>query len=183
MTTALNGYKEFTASYNRTGFHLYQDLSGLPAGNYEVTVHTYYRAGYYNEEEDRIANGVETHLTTFYAETSADKATTPVMNLSEGATAEKYSEKCYTLSNGLFAPDGTTPTAAWFAAGCYLNTLQFTVPADGKVRIGLKKDETFENDYEVVGAWNLYCLGSGDATGIEESPVAMQSRVSILSVV
>ena len=169
VTTALNGYKEFTASYNRTGFHLYQDLNGLPAGNYEVTVHTYYRAGYYNEEEDRIANGVETHLTTLYAETSADKATTPVMNLSEGATAEKYSEKCYTLSNGLFAPDGTTPTAAWFAAGCYLNKLQFTVPADGKVRIGLKKDETFPNDYEVVGAWNLYFLGAGESTGINET--------------
>ena len=168
-TTAMNGYKQFTVSYNRAPFELYQKLSGLPKGNYKVTVHTYYRAGYYNEEETRIANGIETHLTTLYAETSTDKYTKPVMNLSEGATAEKLSGgNCYTLSNGLFAPDGTTPTADYFAAGAYLNTIEFTVPEDGKVRIGLSKTEVFANDYEVVGEWKLYYISG--ATNDETDP-------------
>ena len=162
VTTAMNGYKEYTVSYNRAGFELYQDLTGLPEGNYEVTVNTYYRAGYWYDEEEHMRNGEETHLTTLYAETSKDKATTPVLNLTEGATTETYHEKFYTLSSGLFAPDGTSPTAAWFAAGAYLNTLQFTVPADGKVRIGLSKTEVYPNDYEVVGEWHLYYLGKSD---------------------
>lgn len=162
-TTPMNGYKEFTVSYNRAGFELYQDLAGLREGTYKVTVHTYYRAGYYNEEEDRVKNGEETHLTTLYAQTAAEKYAKPVMNLYEDATDEPVNGvKCYTLGNGKYAPDGTTPTAAYFAAGYYLNELPFYVGTDGKVRIGLSKAETYANDYEVVGEWNLYYYGSGN---------------------
>ena len=170
-TTAMNGYKEYTVSYNRAPFELYQDLSGLPAGKYIATVHTYYRAGYYNEEEAYIAEGRDTHLTTLYAETSEDKYTKPVLNLSEGATTELLTTgKYYTLSNGLYAPDGTTPTAEYFAAGAYLNTIEFTVPADGKVRIGLSKTEVYANDYEVVGEWRLYYIQEPETT-LEEKDV------------
>jgi len=161
-TTAMNGYKENTVSYNRAGFELYQDLAGLREGTYKVTVHTYYRAGYWDEEETRVKNGEETHLTTLYAQTAAEKYAKPVMNLYEDAQDTDLGVKCYTLGNGKYAPDGTTPTAAFFAAGYYLNELPFYVGADGKVRIGLSKTETYANDYEVVGAWNLYYYGSGN---------------------
>ncbi|MBQ9640654.1 MAG: hypothetical protein IJV06_03745 [Bacteroidaceae bacterium] len=164
-TTGMNGYKEYTVSYNRSGFELYQDLSGLPEGNYIATVHTYYRAGYWNEEEQYMAEGTETHLTTLYAATTDSTFAKPCLNLTEGATnyAPEGITKYYTLSNGLLAPDGTSPTAAWFAAGEYLNKIEFVVPADGKVRIGLSKKETLPNDYQVVGAWNLYYLGKVEA--------------------
>ena len=164
-TTAMNGYKQFSCSYNRAAFELNQTLSGLPKGKYKVTVHTYYRAGYWDEEESRIANGEETHLTTLYAQTSADKFTTPVMNLTEGAipAADKPADcgNTYTLSNGLIAPDGTGPTVSFFNAGYYLNELRFEVPEDGQVTIGLSKTEVFPNDYEVVGAWELWYMGDG----------------------
>ena len=163
VTTAMNGYKQFTVSYNRAPFELYQKLSGLPKGKYKVTVHTYYRAGYYDEEETRIKNGEETHLTTLYAKTSAGDFTVPVMNLSEGAADTDLGVKCYTLSNGKFAPDGTTPTAEFFNQGYYLNELVFTVPEDGEVTIGLSKTETFANDYEVVGEWNLWFMGDTES--------------------
>ena len=88
------------------------------------------------------------------------------MNLTEGATAEQLSpsNKFYTLSNGLYAPDGTTGTAEYFAAGAYLNKLPFYVGNDGTVTIGLSKKEVLANDYEVVGEWKLYYYGSGDKT-------------------
>ncbi len=163
-TSAMNGYKENSVSYNRAAIDLYQDLSGLPKGTYKVTVHTYYRAGYWNEEEQRIANGEETHLTTLYAQTTDERFSKPVMNLTEGATTElpEGVAKYYTLSDGRFAPDGTSPTVAYFAAGHYLNELPFFVGEDGKVRIGLKKTEVIANDYEVVGTWSLYYYGENN---------------------
>ena len=168
-TSPMNGYKQNTVSYNRAAIDLYQDLVGLPEGKYEVTVHTYYRAGYYDEEWNRKESGEETHLTTLYATTSDNKYETKVMNLYEDASATDYGVKCYTLPNGMFAPDGTTPTVEFFNQGHYLNKLQFEVGADGKVRIGLSKTEILGNDYEVVGAWHLYYLGKSEGgEGIEE---------------
>ena len=163
VTTAMNGYKQYTVSYNRAAIELNQTLSGLPEGTYMVTVHTYYRAGYWNEEEAYIANGTETHLTTLYAKTAAKEYSKPVMNLTEGASDEPIPDvNVYTLSNGKYAPDGTTPTAAYFAAGYYLNELPFYVGNDGTVTIGLSKTEVLANDYEVVGEWKLYYYGAGD---------------------
>ena len=166
-TSAMNGYKEYSVSYNRAAIDLYQDLTGLPEGTYKVTVHSYYRAGYYYEEEERVGKGEETHLTTFYARTSDQTYSKPVMNLYEDATDEAVNGvKCYTLSNGKYAPDGTSPTVAYFQAGYYLNELPFYVSSDGNVRIGLKKTEILANDYEVVGEWNLYYYGSGNNVGL-----------------
>ncbi len=168
-TSAMNGYKQNTVSYNRAAIDLYQDLVGLPEGRYEVTVHTYYRAGYYNEEWDRKESGEETHHTTLYAATADERFETKVMNLYEDASATDYGVKCYTLPNGMFAPDGTSPTVEFFKQGHYLNKLEFEVGADGKARIGLSKTEILANDYEVVGAWHLYYLGKGGSgEGIEQ---------------
>ena len=175
-TSAMNGYKQNTVSYNKATITLYQDLVGLPMGKYRVTVHTYYRAGYYNEEWDRKENGEETHLTTLYAATSDERFETKVMNLYEDASATDYGAKCYTLPNGMFAPDGTTPTVEFFKQGHYLNELEFVVGEDGKARIGLEKTEILANDYEVVGAWHLYYLGKSEGEGdgiqrVDNAPV------------
>ena len=173
VTSAMNGYKQYTVSYNRAGIELHQTINGLPKGDYEVTVHTYYRAGYYDEEYALFqSSGAEaTHLTTLYAKTASQTYETKVMNLFEGASPTKVAdENCYQYSsgdiNGWYAPDGTTPTAAWFADGRYLNTLAFRIDEEGgSVTIGLEKTEILPNDYEVVGAWHLYYLG--DANAIE----------------
>ncbi len=181
-TSAMNGYKQNTVSYNRAPITLYQDLVGLPEGEYEVTVHTYYRAGYCNEEEALYKEDPEkTHLTTLYATTSADKFETKVMNLCEDAQPTNYDVKCYTLSNGLYAPDGTSPTVEFFNQGHYLNKLKFTVPADGKARIGLEKTEVLANDYEVVGAWNLYYLGKSENGGEETGIGSVESTADVVS--
>ena len=140
-----------------------------------MTVHTYYRAGYWDEEWARKEAGEETHLTTLYAETPDKTCEIPVMNLWEGALdAPIEGKNFYTLPNGKFAPDGTSPTAAAFEAGYYLNELDFTVANDGSnVTIGLKKTEVLANDYEVVGEWRLYYYGKSTAIeGVSEDKAA-----------
>ena len=188
VTSAMNGYKQYTVSYNRAGIELHQTINGLPKGDYEVTVHTYYRAGYYDEEYAlyQSAGAEATHLTTLYAKTASQTYETKVMNLFEGASPTKVAdENCYQYAggdiNGWYAPDGTTPTAAWFADGRYLNTLPFRIDEEGgSVTIGLEKTEILPNDYEVVGAWHLYYLG--DATGIDFRPCLRQVEVEEASI-
>ncbi len=164
-TTTLNGYKENTASYNKNTFALSQTLSGLPEGTYKVTVHAYYRAGSYEEEAANINNGVDTHLTILYAQTSEDKYSKPVMNLSEGgvASADEVPGGVKTQTiNGIYVPDGTSPSVAFYNAGYYINELPFYVGEDGTATIGMYLDKTIgSNDYVVVGEWNLYYYGSG----------------------
>ena len=144
-----------------------------------MTVHTNYRAGYYDEEWALYQEDpAKTHLTTLYAATTDKKYETKVMNLYEDASDTDYGVKCYTLPNGKYAPDGTSPTVEFFNQGHYLNKLQFFVGADGKARIGLEKTEILGNDYEVVGKWNLYYLGKDTDNGegiemVEEAEAAV----------
>jgi hypothetical protein len=97
------------------------------------------------------------------------------MNLYEDASETDYGVKVYTLANGLYAPDGTSPTVEFFNQGHYLNKLQFYVGEDGKARIGLEKTEILANDYEVVGAWNLYYLGDLGEDYIETAIEGVES--------
>ncbi len=169
-TTTLNGYKENTASYNKNTFALSQKLSGLPEGTYKVTVHAYYRAGSYEEEEANINNGADTHLTILYAQTSEKEYSKPVMNLSEGGvtSADEIPDGVKTRTiNGIYVPDGTTPSVAFYKAGYYLNELPFYVGEDGTATIGMHLDKTIgSNDYVVVGEWNLYYYGPGKNSDI-----------------
>ena len=166
-TTTLNGYKEYTASYNKNTFALSQKLSGLPKGNYKLTVHAYYRAGSYEEEETNINNGVDTHLAKFYAQTSENLFEKAVMNLSEGGvtSAEDVPEGVKTKTiNGVIVPDGTSASVAFYNKGYYLNELEFTVGEDGEATIGMHLDKTIgSNDYVVVGEWKLWYLGDNEA--------------------
>jgi len=172
---ALNGYKEYSCSFNKGTFNLSQDLEGLPKGKYKVTVQTYYRAGSYEEEAANINAGKDTHLMKFYANTSVDNYVTSIMNLSEGSKGVTLPEGISTSEiNGITVPNGTGASVKCYAAGLFLNELTFNVGDDGKATIGLRLDETIgTNDYTVVGPWHLYYYGSASpSTAIEEVEVA-----------
>ena len=173
VSGALNGYKQNSCSFNKGTFDLHQNLSGLPKGSYKVTVHTYYRAGSYEEEEANILAGNDTHLMKLYANTEDDNFETSIMNLSEGSKDVTLPEGIGTrVINGITVPDGTGASVACFAAGLFLNELKFTVGDDGKATIGLKLDQTIgSNDYTVVGEWNLYYYGYEEPKELEESDV------------
>ena len=162
VTGALNGYKSYSCSFNKGTFDLHQDLSGLPKGKYKVTVHTYYRAGSYEEEEANINAGKDTHLMKLYA----NGQEVSVMNLSEGSKDVTLPEGIGTRTiNGITVPDGTGASVACYEAGLFLNELVFSVAEDGLATIGLKLPETIgSNDYTVVGEWKLWYMGDGGAT-------------------
>ena len=176
-TTTLNGYKEHTASYNKNTFSLSQALSGLPKGKYKLTVHAFYRAGSYEEEEANINSGADTHLVKFYANTSVDNFEKAVMNLSEGGlkNGEAVPGGVNTKTiNGIVVPDGTSASVAFYNAGYYLNELTFMVGEDGAATIGMHLDKTIgSNDYVVIGEWNLWYMGDPDATTGEQDVTSL----------
>jgi hypothetical protein len=169
---ALNGYKSNSCSFNKGTFKLSQKLEGLPKGNYKVTVHTFYRAGSYEEEEANINAGKDTHLMKLFANTAVDNYEGNIMNLSEGSQGVTLPEGISTKTiNGITVPDGTGASVKCFEAGLFLNELEFAVGDDGVATIGLKLDETIgTNDYTVVGEWNLYYYGNG--VGLNETTLS-----------
>ena len=87
------------------------------------------------------------------------------MNLSEGGVKSEAEvpegAKTRTI-NGIYVPDGTSASVAFYNAGYYLNELPFYVGNDGTATIGMRLDQTIgSNDYVVVGEWKLYYYGAG----------------------
>ena len=73
--------------------------------------------------------------------------------------------------NGIYVPDGTSASVAFYNAGYYLNELEFFVGEDGTATIGMHLDQTIgSNDYVVVGEWKLWYMGDPDA-GVTEQDV------------
>ncbi|MCR5312088.1 MAG: hypothetical protein K6E54_00285 [Bacteroidaceae bacterium] len=157
-TTAMNEYSGNSITYSNTSFDLSQKIVGLPAGHYKVKVHSYYSAGSLDDEENYIKDNIDTHLTTLYAVASDSTYSTKVMNLSEGASLKNYSsDNSYYITNeGLYAPNGTKASIEFFNAGCYTNSLEFVVPEDQTITIGISKDDIITNDYQIIGSWELW---------------------------
>ena len=77
------------------------------------------------------------------------------MNLSEGGVKSEAEvpegAKTRTI-NGIYVPDGTSASVAFYNAGYN----------DGTATIGMRLDQTIgSNDYVVVGEWKLYYYGAG----------------------
>ncbi|MBR6198295.1 MAG: hypothetical protein IKQ72_11950 [Bacteroidaceae bacterium] len=169
-STAMNGYKLNTVSYNRSEYELNQTIYGLKKGKYKVTVYGYYRAGYYNEEVKHISDSLNTHLATLYATTPSETYTTSIMNLTEGASDTPESEEdCIQFSNGKYIPNSTSSSVQYFDKGYYLNELVFELKESGPVKIGISKKGVFANDYSVIGRWELWNMGIvNDVIGIDD---------------
>ena len=127
------------------------------SGKYKLTVHAFYRAGSYEEEEANINNGVDTHLAKFYANTSVDLFEKPVMNLSAGGVKSEAEvpegAKTRTI-NGIYVPDGTSASVAFYNAGYYLNELEFFVGEDGTV--SAVKKEYVDKAHDVIAGLGTY---------------------------
>ncbi len=160
-TTAMNGYKENTVSYNRAEYELNQTIYGLKKGTYKLTVHGYYRAGYANEDEMNLKkDSVDSHLATLYVETPTKKYSKPLLLLTEGASDTQECETgCFTTSEGKYVPTSTSSSVIYFNKGYYLNEITFELSELGAVRIGISKKGIIANDYSVIGQWKLWNLG------------------------
>ena len=134
----------------------------LPAGQYKMTAKAAYRyASSEKNEYDSIKIGAKTHLAKLYATVGSETFETNVQNRWEGASDTDLAGSGAVEVNGKYVPNSSAAVQAWFNNGKYVNELVFVVPADGHVKIGIKKIDPSptDGDYANIGAWTLTRMG------------------------
>ena len=123
--------------YNGT-FHLWQDLKGLPKGDYRLSVQGYYRAGDNGNIYNQHNNGTENITAWLYAGSNRQK----LVSVYSEEFSTNLSNNCWSPNGGWWGggsgpyfPNGMASGSAAFNQDAYWNMMEFN--ADGDLRIGL----------------------------------------------
>ena len=149
-------------------YNTYQDLTGLPAGTYKLTVAGFYRQGsieddYYNSMN---SDSEDCYYASLYAVSEDKEYKAPIMNLYAGAVDEESAPDYGSyVSDNLVVPNSMAAFTSWKEAGYYLptlkyNTVIFTVGESGKARIGVKKEELLDTDWSIFDDFTLTYYGT-----------------------
>lgn len=178
---------------------IYQDLVGLPEGTYEVSVQAFSRNG---SNEDELAakeagEPVKDPAYLYAVNGEGQQSAVVLAGITDGAIdaadaeAKGYTDLgSITIDGKDYAlPNGMVSTNAFFTEeGKYVNSLIVKVGADGKLRIGIKKETKKNNDWVVMDTWKLKYFGTnsgkevtGDATGIENAVSETVAKMEIFN--
>lgn len=128
-------------------FDLYQNLSGIPNGVYELTAQAFYRTGNdtktaYTEYKDGNAAEI---LTVLYI----NGLSAPVRNIASETFSENLENNCTEVETGVYVPNGMTSASAAFSQGKYTCSVMGVV-TDGTMRVGIRNNGT------TGGRWSLF---------------------------
>ena len=155
--TAANG---FVAEFWNKNFYMWQTISGLPNGKYEVGVQSFFRYGSRDVSFQAHQNGTE----MLNAKLFANNNETAVMSLYDESAANRYGTASYTNY-----PDNVAQAnQAFNSYGLYGNKVETTV-TDGTLVLGLYKTEWVDSDWCCFDNFTLTYLGTG--TGVETETV------------
>ncbi len=175
-----NGYKQNTFSAFGGESHLYQTVSGLPAGKYIIEAQGAYRAGDPAGDASRYAANPEGDRNAWVFGTTSDTTVIGYLHRnSEYALEENLGgsgSQTVTLNGQtLYVPYNTNAYVAWFNAGYYITQIEIEVPEDGILKLGIDKPYTVTNDYININYVHLIYLGPVESDAI--SNVATDAAV------
>ena len=157
--------------YNKN-FNVHQTITGLPAGLYRVGVQGFYRQGNYLQDYD--ANVAKTREPSFNAtiyatNSSGETVSAPIMNACRGMVTEPLGGGTAVVGDEYYIPNTMEAANYWFEAGYYLpdttyNAVFITMPNDGDLTIGVRKDVTLTSDWAIFDNFSLLYYGTGEAT-------------------
>ncbi len=167
--------------YEKT-FNSYQYLTGLTPGSYRLSVYAFYRMGSASNDYNLFTSGeyADSQLAQLYAQTTTQTYTTPLAPASSAALSESLGGQTARVGYGnwggqgyYYIPNNMEAAYYWFAAGHYLNEVEFTVPADGILQVGLRKSSVLSGDWMCCDNFKLEMWGEvTPVTGIKLSPSA-----------
>ncbi|MDO5483010.1 MAG: CotH kinase family protein [Bacteroidaceae bacterium] len=164
--TPLGAYnpKENAEHYEKN-YDTYQNINGLKAGKYRVSLNAFYRMGSSDNDYDLYSSGnySESLHAVLYARTSEGEFTTPIMPSSSAALEESLGGGTSTVNwwdtTPLYIPNNMESAYYWFEAGNYENTLECEVGTNGELTIGIRKSTTTAGDWTCLDNWNLEYFG------------------------
>ena len=138
-------------------FDIYQELSGVPNGFYELYVQGFYRDGAGNVASERKEEGAERLPAVFYA----NEKQVPVMSVFEHANDAALPTQGVTDTPSGRIPATLEAASAAFSAGLYTHKLLVEV-TDGTMRLGVRKTNgnVPADNWTVFDNFELYYLGT-----------------------
>jgi len=169
-----NGWKGSpTVNYSaaekfNTTFNVYQQLTNLKEGQYEIGVQGFYRNGDYNPAASKRSAGTEALNATLYATSSEETADTSLVSIF--SEAGKVGTVGINQSVYGYIPNSMEQASFYFKAGLYPNRLKVQVGSDGTLTIGVKKTVSVTSDWTIFDTFTLTYLGTKDEeTGIKST--------------
>lgn len=150
--------------WNRT-FDMYQTITGLPNGVYQMQCQGFYRVGNGTNDASKAAeartNGNE-QLLAYYYINNTEAPLKSIFDYSLGA----INNSTYNTSAGLnvsgqtiYVPNSLDRASACFLAGEYLNEPITAVVTDGTIRVGFRKNTANQDDWAAYDNVTLTYLG------------------------
>ncbi len=181
--------------WNSSAFDAYQELSGLPAGTYELSCQGFLRHGGGTADSYSILNGEKAQevYAYLYGTSSEGSYSVELHNIAE---VQLTQEDCDSLGidisggNSTFGDvykgsDQLKTADQFFKAGYYKNSVIVKVGADGALRVGFKKIGAVSQDWVVVDNYSLVYYGGAstvqpsddDATAIANVETPAQKAI------
>lgn len=147
--------------FNKETINCYQDLVGLPNGNYRLSVQGFYRTGLEGPAYEAKVGGNEESVmyAELYVTTNGKTTTTKMQSIFTGAPTAALGVSGEINLGSWWVPNTMSSAAAYFAANYYNgNSIEVQV-TNGKLRIGLQKETAVRRDWLMIDNWKLEYLG------------------------
>ena len=143
-----------------TNFDVYQELTDIPNGIYELSAQGFYRYGGHGADPAASARAAGTE--TIHAQLYAGSEQTAMPSIFDAAG--QLGNTGITSSYG-YVPNSQGDGSAYMSAGLYWsNPVRVTVE-DGTLRVGIRKTTTVTNDWTLFDNFRLMYLGTGSLIG------------------
>lgn len=153
--------------WNKT-FDVYQDLTNLPAGVYELTVQAFYRSGEISDAVVKDSEGTDLLRPFVYVKQGEQLiGQKPFLSIMDANVGSSNGNSGFTSSaGGEYIPNSKSDAAKAFRDGYYMtdgdyNKVRFVVTQEGAtVRIGVKKNVLYAYDWSAFDNFRLTYLGN-----------------------
>ena len=161
--TQLGAYNpvENAEHYEKT-YDTYQQLSGLKAGIYRVSLNAFYRCGDANSDYSAYNsdNHEDNQYARLYAYSSKNYYDSPIVLASSAALESSLGGDVSYVWSGWCIPNNMEAAHYWFEKGYYNNYVDCEVENDGMLTLGIRKDEWIGMDWTCLDNWKLEYWGT-----------------------
>lgn len=155
------------AEHYQTNYDTYQQITGLPAGRYLVSLDAFYRMGDSSNDYSLYSSGdyADYQYARLYATSSVGYYDVGIVPASSAALDNSLGGGTSTVGSwwegGIkYLPNNMLAAYYWFNAGYYDNRVECQVGNDGILTIGIKKDYTLSGDWTCIDNWKLEYWGT-----------------------